>query len=209
MNHIVKGGRVARRFYGLVTAALCVAAAPLTPVQAQSVWYRCPMEGGGTTLSDRPCGQGRTSITSYGPVQEPVRPPAPPAAPLRRAPDHLSYLTPHCAQLNDAVRTAPNRGLRGQALQDLYDTYRRECSDDEQAALQQLYRQRQQTKDSERARRNAEQAARNEVQLQREQCDEMQRILHARRQRMDTLTEGQKADLQRFQDNYTQRCRAG
>lgn len=191
-------------------AAAFAMAGAVTPAAAQSIWYRCPSEGGGTTLSDRPCGQGRAAITSYGPVQEPVRPTAPTInMPLRRAPEHQQYMSAHCAQLNDAVRTAPSRGLRGQTLQDLVDTYRRDCAEEESNAAQQLYRSRQDAKEAARARQSAEQAARDQQQLQREQCDEMQRILHAKRQRQDSMTDGQKADLQRFQDSYTQRCRAG
>ena len=36
----------------------------------------------------------------------------------------------------------------------------------------------------------------------------MLRILHAKRQHKATLTSGEQADLQRFEDNYSARCKA-
>lgn len=177
--------------------------------QAQSTLYKCP-SGNGFSWSDRPCNaQGRAAIQSYGPVEQ--RPSSSSYSsytpPLKRAPEHQAYLSPRCADLNDAVRTAPSRGVKGQALIDLQDTYRRDCADDEQAAYQQLYRARNEQRESRKAQQMAEQAARDEQRMHREQCEEMGRILLGRRQKIDQLNEGQKADLQRFQDSYAQRCR--
>jgi hypothetical protein len=183
--------------------------------QAQSTYYRCPGPQGGSTLSDRPCNaQGRATISAYGPVPERRSTPSYGGygnytPQLQRAPEYQAYLSAHCAQLNDALRTAPNRGVRGPALNDLYDTYRRECAEDESAAYQHLYRERMAQREQRQAQAQATQAQREQQRNQREQCDEMQRILHARRQQLASLHEGQKADLQRFQDSYAQRCTGG
>ncbi len=194
-----------RRQWMVAAGALCLAAS----AQAQSTLYKCP-SGHGFAWSDRPChAQGNASVQAYGPVEQ--RPSSSSytsyTPPLKRAPEHQAYLSPRCADLNDALRTAPSRGVRGQALIDLQDTYRRDCAEDEQAAYQQLYRARNEQRESRKAQQMAEQAVRDEQRTHREQCDEMARILHGRRQKLDQLNDGQKADLQRFQDSYTQRCK--
>lgn len=177
--------------------------------QAQSTLYKCPT-GNGYTWSDRPCAeQGRASIQAYGPVEPrmPLLGGTSTSPTLKRAPEHQAYLGARCADLNDALRTAPSRGIKGQTLQDLQDTYRRECAEDEQAAYQQLHRARNEQRELRKAREMADQAQRDAQRIEREQCDEMARILHVRRQKLDQLNDGQRADLQRFQDSYAQRCR--
>lgn len=39
------------------------------------------------------------------------------------------------------------------------------------------------------------------------QCDEMLRALANKRRRLDTLTPGERDDLERFQARYDERCR--
>lgn len=191
---------------------LVALAAVVNAAQAQSTLYRCPGPQGDSIWTDRPChAQGRAALTAYGPVPESARRSAPGsyAPPLRRAPEHQAYLSPQCAQLNDALRTGPSRGLKSPAMNDLHDTYRRDCAEDEQAAHQRLSRDRMAQREARKAEQMAAQAMRDEARSHREQCDEMQRILQGKRQRLDRMHEGEKADLQRFQSNYTQRCRAG
>jgi hypothetical protein len=174
--------------------------------QAQQV-HRCVVDGR-TVLSDRPCA-GEHKLGSYGPAAPRYAPPpAYASASLPPAPEHLPYLGAECAQLNDAVRTAPARGLRGQALYELHADYRRRCSEDENLALQALWRDRNQQRDARQQQRLAEQAQRQNARVAQEQCQEMQRILQTRRQRDSAAGESERAELQRFEGNYRARCLA-
>jgi hypothetical protein len=122
-------------------------------------------------------------------------------------PEHVAYMSPQCAQLHDAIRTGPSRGLLYAAMWELRDEYRRKCTEDEQQALQRLYKERLARREARIAQQTAQQAERSRAELERSQCDEMLRILHGRRQRVATMSEGEKGDLQRFEQTYAERCR--
>jgi hypothetical protein len=170
--------------------------------------YRCN-NGGSVYFSDKPCtNNGKLGAMSAAPSRQEWQPnDRNYAAPLPKAADHLVYLSAECASLNEALRTAPSRGLRGQALADLHGTYREKCSDEDDEARRKL-RQR---KSAERSERQAEQTAQQQAQAQvalgKEQCHEMLRILHGKRQRTDALTDGERRDLQRFEASYQERCK--
>jgi len=161
-------------------------------------------------LSDRPCAPGaQTSLSSYGPTE---REPAP-TRPMQlgsvgRAPDHLQYLSPECAQMNDAMRTAGARGVGHAVQRDLRDEYQRKCADDDSEARRQVSQDKSAARQARRDERQAQANEKAQTQREREQCHEMLRILHAKRQRIGTLTTGEQADLQRFEENYKARCGA-
>jgi len=50
----------------------------------------------------------------------------------------LPYLSPGCAELNDAMRTGPSRGVHGDVLSQLQREYRTKCGDEESLAYQRL-----------------------------------------------------------------------
>ncbi len=54
-----------------------------------------------------------------------------PAGELTRAPDYLGCMSPRCASLNDAIRTARSRGTHESTLAELRRNYELECRDDE------------------------------------------------------------------------------
>ena len=60
-----------------------------------------------------------------------------------------------------------------------------------------------------RAQRSAEQkaqvVARNDAKLREQQCEESKRILITKRNRPN-LTDGERVELQKFEDNYRARC---
>jgi len=56
-----------------------------------------------------------------------------------------------------------------------------------------------------RADQQAERQAKERTALQQQQCGESKRILITKRARTD-LNEGEKAELQRFEQNYRERC---
>lgn len=126
--------------------------------------------------------------------------------PPDRAPALLQLQTARCGELNEAVRTGPSRGLGRPAVQELYDTYRQQCGEEDARARSQLAEQRNRQRD---AREREERAARLELdrdKLNREQCAEMKRILQSKRQRLDTLTVGERGDLERFEATWRGRC---
>lgn len=186
-------------------AGLCIAASPA--VFSQSM-YRCN-SGAGTYLSDRPCHNAGApaEFRSIGPVPE--RPvynrdytPA-----LQKAPDILPYLSPECAQMNDAVRTGPTRGLKSAAMSELMTNYRLRCGEDEQQAHQKMS----QARSDEREQRKLAQVAQNaevaRAKLGVDQCNEMLRILSGKRQRMVSMTPGEQRDVVLFEANYRSRCK--
>ena len=173
--------------------------------------YRCG-RGSSATVSDRPCEtSGRTQLGAYGNIQGQMprsfdhgSTPS-----LAKAPDVLPYLNPECAQLNDAVRTGPARGLKGAAMSDLTADYRRRCSEDEQLAHQRM----QQVISNERDRRQQVQASQT-AQVERaklggEQCHEMLRILAGKRQRAASMNPGEQHDLELFEASHKARCKSG
>lgn len=174
---------------------------------AQST-YRCQVNGR-TYLSDRPCTQGAAShLGTIGPLQRegtsntPMR-----MAPLGRAPDHLGRLSPACAQLNDAIRTAPARGVGTGVQRDLQAEYQKKCGEEDRQARKEVADAQAAESQARRANRDARDAARSESQRQHDQCQEMLRILHGKRQRMAAMTPGERADFERFESNYATRCR--
>ena len=126
-----------------------------------------------------------------------------------KAPDYLQYLSDECARLNDAIRTGPARGLKSGPMSDLYADYRKRCSDDESLARKQLREAERQQKEQRRDQQSAVKADKSRELVSAEQCYEMLRILHGKRQRSASMGDGEKADLQRFEDNYKDRCPRG
>lgn len=192
-----------RRALAATCGALAVLAAPAAWGQTM---YRCN-EGGSIRWSDRPCpADGRTNISSYGPARETQRPSASQAR-VSKAPEHLPYLGPVCAQLSDAIRTAPARGVGYATQSELRDEYRRKCSEEERDAMDRVSRERRDQRQQERDSKQARQQEQAQAAAEREQCAEMNRILGERRKRLDGMSPGERADLQRFETNYLARCK--
>ncbi len=194
------------------TAVLFVAAAGLAgsgvPASAQTS-YTCTLNGRSWS-SDQPCDfnspppPARTVIT---PRSDPRLPPLPgEGRPVEKAPDYLQFQSPRCAELSDGVRTAASRGLGITAQRELQEVYRQQCSDEESRARRLLQDERNRQRD---AREREERAARLELdreKLNREQCAEMKRILQSKRQRLDTMTPGERGDFERFEATWRTRC---
>jgi hypothetical protein len=125
---------------------------------------------------------------------------------LAKAPDYLPYMSIECAQLNDALRTGPTRGLKSGPMAELRADYQKRCSDNEASARDQLREAEKQQLDRRQDQQAATQAEKSRAAMSNEQCYEMLRILHGKRQRAASMNDGEKADLQRFEDNYKARC---
>jgi hypothetical protein len=170
--------------------------------------YRCN-NNGSMVLSDKPCPGASTRLTAIGP--DPYADAARSNTyipPVGKAPEHLPYLSPECASLNDAIRTGPARGLRSQTLSDLHSEYQQKCAEEDQAARQRLWQEKSAQRQERRSQEQAQQAAQARATTSREQCSELLRILHGKRKQLEGMTAGEKADLQRFEANYNERCRS-
>lgn len=212
-----------RTAYSIALSATLLLISAGAPAQSR---YTCADSGGNTYQSSQPCAgrevvqrytctsNGRTYASSqpcpssgplyYGPVTS-TPSYEPRTAKLEQAPDTLKYLSPRCASLNDAIRTAPARGLKHDVISAMNREYRQQCSEDEGEARSKMSRERREDKQQRAEANKAEQQDRERTAIQAQQCGESKRILFAKRARTD-LTAGEKADLQRFEDNYRSRC---
>jgi hypothetical protein len=122
-----------------------------------------------------------------------------------QAPAHLKYLSPRCASLNDAIRTAATRGLKYDTVSQMQREYSQECAENEAEAYTKLSQERRDSKERVVEAKRAESLNKERTLIQEQQCGESKRILYSKRARKD-LTDGEKADLQRFEENYRSRC---
>lgn len=180
------------------------------PLLAQTL-YRCS-SGSGTYVSDKPCSgvaSGNTRLGAYGPVTSPARN-APTYYPsMAKAPEHLAYMSVECAELSEGLRTGAARGLTGATMSELRENYHKRCSEDEQQARQRLYQEQSDQRAQRKANDQAQRDERKRAVISSEQCYEMLRILHGKRQRAASMSAGEKADLELFEANYKNRCTAG
>ena len=190
-----------------VAVAAALASAALGAM-AQSA-YRCT-KGSQTYYSDRPCKQ---ELGSIGP-QQGYREPSYSShttyvPPVGKAPDHLKYMSATCASLNDAIRTGPARGLTSSTMNDMRNEYDTKCREEERAATQRAWEDRRLKGDEQRNQQIAQQAEQQRSSVNKEQCAELLRILAGKSRQFDGMNAGEKADFQRFEANYNQRCKAG
>jgi len=176
--------------------------------QAQ-VQFTCRTSSGTVYQSSQPCaslpGSRTSGVQYYGPseVERPRYTPPPPS--IGTAPQHLKYLSPRCASLNDALRTARARGLNSDTVSEMSRNYQVECGENDREARQAMYQESGDQSRAKYADKQVQAQARERTALQQQQCGESKRILVTKRQRTD-LTEGEKAELKRFEDNYKERC---
>ena len=183
----------------------------VTTSAATAQTYRC-RSGQSTYLSERPCTTGAGSkISVYGPEssRESSRyaPPGPsqPGS-IGKAPEHLGHLSPECATLNDAIRTAPARGVNYKVIGDLRTDYQAKCSEEDSEARQIVSKDRSEKVLARRSEQAVRKADQEQTQREREQCHELLRILHGKRQRLPQMNAGEKTDHERSEANYRDRC---
>ncbi|HEY5325181.1 MAG TPA: hypothetical protein VIK58_20310 [Caldimonas sp.] len=189
----------------LAAAAILAGAAPAASAQST---YLCTSNGR-TWQSVQPCSDGTAAPprTVIVPRSEPRLPPLPgEAKPADKATEYLQFQNPRCAELSEGVRTGASRGLSRATQQELLETYRQQCAGEESRARTLLQDERNRQRD---AREREERAARLELdrdKLNREQCAEMKRILQSKRQRLETMTPGERSDFERFEATWRGRC---
>lgn len=180
--------------------ALCAAAFFASDAMAQRT-YQCRSTNGTAYLSDRPCGQN--GMAYYGPTEAPQQPSRVPSVGM--APTHLKYMSARCAGLHDAIRTGPARGLKYETLNTMRRDYEAQCAENEADARKQLANEKADQNKERRAEMKVQADAQGRAKLHGQQCEESKRILMTKRSRPD-LTEGERAELQRFEANYRSRC---
>ena len=183
--------------------ALVLGLASATSGVVAQTRYTCS-SGSGYYQSSQPCSGSTSGLVYYGPITEQPRYEAPQPK-VGQAPDHLLYLSPRCAALNDAIRTAPARGLKYDTISQMRSEYNRECADNESEARSRVSKERREQKQQLEGVQVQAKQQQERTELQQQQCGESKRILYAKRARTD-LSDGEKADLKRFEENYRSRC---
>lgn len=116
-----------------------------------------------------------------------------------------NYLSPDCAQLYEALRTANSRGLKQNTVADLRREWTRRCAAEGVEAFGRYVQDVRKALEQQRDDRQVAQAKKARAETDKQQCAEMRRILMAKRNRPD-MNEGEKVDLKHFEDNYNSRC---
>lgn len=172
---------------------------------AQRTLYRCTVDGQ-TSLSDRPCtGRPATGLAAIGPARD-ARATESSSGTVSKAVNYLDYLSPLCAELAEGLRNGPARGLGPRALYELRSSYQERCSDDDQTARKRFADEQTKKREARNDEVTAEKRERDRLIQSREQCDEMYRIAHGRRKKLDTMSAGERADFERFEANRKARC---
>lgn len=148
-------------------------------------------------------------LAAYGNPQQRMQVVRMPAPGTPRAEDHVGFLGVECAELSEGIRTGPARGIRGDTLAELMQTYRRKCAEEDNTARQRVSERHSREAQQRRAEKSAEQETRSRAIAEEERCFELLRILHAKRQREASMSEGQRSDLQRSAAAYQERCKRG
>jgi hypothetical protein len=176
-----------------------------SPAHAQT--YRCAGANGQAQWSDRPCAR-QEKLGMIGPLSDPA--PRYTARSLGDArtgelPAYYEYLSGECRSLNDAVRTAPVRGVGYETQRDLQKEWQRKCGENASEAMRTYGEAQNAERDRRLAAKEQEHRQTQLARLSQEQCSEMLRILAVKRKRTD-LSDGERTDLKRFEDNYRSRC---
>lgn len=163
--------------------------------------YTCSSSGR-SYQSTQPCPGG--GLVYYGPTanQQSYEAPIPKVG---QAPANLKYLSPRCASLNDAIRTAPARGLKYDTISQMNREYSQECSESESEASAQMSQERKDQKQQLKEAKATASQEKERASMREQQCGESKHILYTKRARTD-LTEGEKSELRRFEENYRSRC---
>lgn len=182
------------RILPALLALLCLSPA------AFAATYRCEVSGS-VVLTDKPCaGSSPPPMGSIGPAHA-VTSYQPRLPSMEQAPEHHRYLSQRCAELSDAVRTAPSRGIHADTVRDLRREYSRDCSDDEQYARRQANDARRKEREGLRAARNEAERSRQEAARQSEKCVALSDSLRNRRVENETERLNKKAAQEAYNAN--------
>ncbi|SEK76611.1 protein of unknown function [Roseateles sp. YR242] len=181
-------------------------------VSASAATYRCSNSSGQVYYSDRPCAgdaspsNGSTRIGSVGPAATQAPPLRSYTPSVPKPPDHARYLTGQCAQMEEAVRTAPARGVSSENLRSLHEDYRNKCEYEVRAAQERAYADKRELDRTRVEQRQAAAAHQAEENRQDNQCANMRAVIADKRANMPSLDARQRELLQTMQENYNRSC---
>ena len=201
-----------KRILVLLVAVAGVLGVPSVGAQTR---YHCRDGNGNSFVLSRPCpSDTRTtaavaeSVPSYqssyarsSPATVRVQP---------EAPSHHQYMSARCRSLDDNIRSAYSRRIAADVVAGMRREYERDCSEQESDAYSQISSERRsrdkEHRDEETSAQLTEQASREQEARFAQQCAESRRILATKKARTD-LTEGERNDLRRFEENFIARCK--
>lgn len=155
--------------------------------------YKCRKPDGSTAFSDRPCPEAEsTQIARNGP----------------KAPEASQFMSPRCVRLREQLNQAGGEGgIDETTRQQLDYRYQRDCYAEEQEANEKVSQIMEDTRTRALQQRRALAETKARQDLEFAQCVELRNNLRARRQRQDSMTAGERADLERLSAAFEQRCR--
>lgn len=118
----------------------------------------------------------------------------------------MKFLSPACADISEAIRTAPARGVRNDVITGLHEEYRDKYALEDQDARRQL-RQDELKQQTERvAQRDGIANERAQAQQRAEQCTGMRDVIALKRGRERQLNETEVAALRSLEGTCNARC---
>ena len=147
-------------------------------------------------------------VQSAAPAYRPPPPPPPPPNFPYQPRELLPYMSSRCAQLYEIEISGVPRRTSYSTVAGVRNEFQSDCPDAVSDARKRLNTDKAAkyyaSQDQKMAANNAAQQSR----MTQEQCNELLRILAGKRKRLATMTEGEKADHARSEDNYTARCKS-
>jgi hypothetical protein len=120
--------------------------------------------------------------------------------------DLLPYMSPRCSQLYEVQLTSRARRTSYTTGSEVQEEFRLNCQDALSEAQKALYRDRLKSYNAKEESAKEATLAVDQSKASREQCNELLRILAAKRKRLTTMTDGERADHERSESNYRARC---
>lgn len=115
------------------------------------------------------------------------------------------HLSPRCASLNDAMRSAAQQGNYN-TMRDLRQEFMRKCTDEAQAAMQSTYRERENEREQQQEQRRQVEQAQAQSRATAQQCDGMRDVIQIKRKREATLNPTEVAALRQLETSFNERC---
>ncbi|HEX5685474.1 MAG TPA: hypothetical protein VFY73_15745 [Ideonella sp.] len=115
------------------------------------------------------------------------------------------HLSPRCASLNDAMRSAAQQGNYN-TMRDLRQEFTRKCADEAQAAVQTTYRERENEREQQQEQRRQAEQAQAQSRATAQQCDGMRDVIQSKRKRETTLNPTEVAALRQLEASFNERC---
>jgi hypothetical protein len=184
----------------LLTLLIVASASPMGIAQVR---YNCTAKNGVSYASEKPCAPPSSAIVYYGPVAE--RQPTTYIPKMGEAPEHLPYLSPRCSSLSEGIRTGPARGVKYEVTASLQRDYQRECSEEDHDARARVNTEHTDAANAKKSSQHFAALTKEQALIKEQQCGESKRIIFSKKKRTD-LTAGEQQELQRFIQNYKERC---